>query len=593
MLPACQERTQATLDIATDLDCAEVTETAISVGVFDQIERTRAITTTPGCQGAEALEIGTLAVVPNDAKDAAWGTRIVTARNAEVSTCVPPQYGPHCIVARRDTRFIDGRGFSVPIIMRETCLGVLCPDDETCVDGVCRDATVDPEVCVTGEGCGEESLPAPEVFAWSRSIGGRGEDLPNDLARVPGGDVVVVGSFNESVDFGGGPLTAGGGDDLFVARLGPGGEYRWAKGLGGDGFDTALGVHVSAVSVLLVTGTFSGEVDFGSAALKESPGSTGGDGYVVAFGGLGIPYWALALEGPGREAAIDAATDGDGNVFVVGTFSDSLTVRGEELSGAGEEAMLIKLDERGELIWMRRIGGEGGDSVAGVVVDSTGNVYVSGSFEKELTLGEVTLTSRGGRDVLLASYDRDGDVRWAKSFGGAAHDLPFGLAISPSDELAVTGTLTGAASLDDVVIDAGDHDGFIVGLDTTGAVAWNTTFGGTRGDTAGEALAYDGEGRLHVSGFFFDTLRLSSTLEPLTGKGVRNTFVASFDGESATWSRAFVASQYATSRGIAPSTGGSVFVTGFFAPEMSFDDDTMVSAGQADIFLGRILPPSP
>lgn len=610
-LLGCQERTQATLDISTDLPCEDITETAISVGEFATIERTLPITTTPGCMVPAELEIGTLAVVPTttDHKSAKWATRIVAAVNAEVSTCQPPEYGPQCIVARRATKFIDGRSFTLPVPMRESCLGVLCPENLTCVDGVCRDPNVDPNECLEDD-CDEGGLGSVEAVPWRRSIGGFGEDVPNDLEAIPGGDVIVVGSFAQEVDFGNGPLDGNGLQDGFIARLGPSGEYRWAKTFGGEGFDSAYGVHVSRVSVIIVTGTFRGTLDLGGESLTSEDASSG---FIAALGGLGTPRWTMPLSG----AAKDSATDSQGNVYVVASFTEALTIGGSGgtiVDGVGgTDAALIKIDRNGELVDVVRIGGAFADTINDVVVDSEDNIYVSGAFERAITIGEEELLSAtDSYDVLIASFDSDLEARWAKSFGAGGSDIASGLAISDADEIAVTGALGGQAAYDGTLIGSEKSDGFVIRIDTDGNLIWHNTFGAADGTTGGERVAYDEDGRLLVSGYFMDGLSFHPAMDPMAGVGWRNAFIVTFDDDIIESTRSFVATHFATSRGIAPAGGGAIFVTGMFSREMNFDGEPLSAQHEsnqpipvepgldpapdlppplhADIFLGRIPP---
>ena len=165
----------------------------------------------------------------------------------------------------------------------------------------------------------------------------------------------------------------------------------------------------------------------------------------------------------------------------------------------------------------------------------------------------------------------------------------------PTDTPDVTTVADG--HVEEALIEAGDADGFLLRLDTAGDLSWHSTFGGSVGNSGGEAVAFDGAGRLHLSGFFQDDLTVGEGLQPMEADGVRNTFVATYENDRVSWTRAFSASHYATSRGIAASVDGSLFITGFFAKEMDFDGQKLVQDNgspellQSDIFLGRILPP--
>jgi hypothetical protein len=87
--------------------------------------------------------------------------------------------------------------------------------------------------------------------------------MANAVAVDGSGDVLVTGQFTGSVDFGTGRLTTAGGNDVFVARYSAAGAPLWARRFGGLITDVGSGVAVDGSGNVLVTGYFAGTVDFG------------------------------------------------------------------------------------------------------------------------------------------------------------------------------------------------------------------------------------------------------------------------------------------------------------------------------------------
>ena len=52
------------------------------------------------------------------------------------------------------------------------------------------------------------------------------------------------------------------------------------------------------------------------------------------------------------------------------------------------------------------------------VVDTSNNLYVTGTYNSTLTLGADTYTTRGSSDGIVIKYDSIGNYLWAKTFGG-------------------------------------------------------------------------------------------------------------------------------------------------------------------------------
>ena len=55
--------------------------------------------------------------------------------------------------------------------------------------------------------------------------------------------------------------------------------------------------------------------------------------------------------------------------------------------------------------------------VSDLAVDSKGNVIVTGGFEGTIQIDSVKLASRGGLDIYLAKFDRNGRLLWIRSYG--------------------------------------------------------------------------------------------------------------------------------------------------------------------------------
>jgi hypothetical protein len=95
------------------------------------------------------------------------------------------------------------------------------------------------------------------------------------------GRMIFTGSIgSDSVDFGGGPISGGRSDDLFVVVLEPDGTHVCSRRYGsrGGGSSGGLGLAVDSNGNAVVAGAFSGTVDFGAGPVM----STGGLDVLIA-----------------------------------------------------------------------------------------------------------------------------------------------------------------------------------------------------------------------------------------------------------------------------------------------------------------------
>jgi hypothetical protein len=100
---------------------------------------------------------------------------------------------------------------------------------------------------------------------WSK---GFEDGLGIGVAAAGSGDVFVTGLFEGTVDFGGGPLTSAVGDDVFVVSFDAGGNYRWGRGF--SGVQSSEGIAVDPCGHVVAVGSYEGTIDFGGGALPVS-----------------------------------------------------------------------------------------------------------------------------------------------------------------------------------------------------------------------------------------------------------------------------------------------------------------------------------
>ena len=185
-------------------------------------------------------------------------------------------------------------------------------------------------------------LDAFGAHLWSQRFGAAGPDQALDVKIDASGDVLMVGRFNETVDFGGGPLTSAGVDDIFLAQYKRSGNHMWSRRYGDPDADVGLEHTIDGTGSIIVTGSFSGTLDFGGGPLT----STGlGDMFVAKFDPGIVPATLQAFEsywvGNHVEVAwrlIDVEGELSFEVFrMEGSSGFLVTVYGADVTRRGDE----------------------------------------------------------------------------------------------------------------------------------------------------------------------------------------------------------------------------------------------------------------
>ena len=303
------------------------------------------------------------------------------------------------------------------------------------------------------------------------------------------------------------------------------------------------------------------------------------------------PYWNLAKSAGGNsnELGNSVAADTNGNILVTGYFSSStITFGTTTLINAGSDDMfIVKYDGSGNVIWAKSAGGSADDIGYGVAVDGGGNSYVTGHYFGSVTFGTTTLTNTGSYDVFIVKYDATGNVVWAKNAGGSNYDYGYAIAVDGSGNSYVTGFFSSSVITfgTTTLTTVGSADIFVVKYNASGNVVWAKNAGGNNWDQ-GKAIAIDGSGNTYLTGYFSSS-SFTFGLTTLINAGNDDIFVLKFDvAGNPVWAKSAGGSSSDQGKGIAVDSSGNSYVTGYFnSSSINFGATTFTNAGGYDLFV--------
>ncbi len=212
----------------------------------------------------------------------------------------------------------------------------------------------------------------------------------------------------------------------FVAKYNAMGEVQWVRNVSNKGLDLSesYSLAVDKANNLYITGYFDGLAVFGTTTLTHSTNSHLTDVFIAKYSPVGDVLWAKkAVEGDATSTSL--VLDGSGNAYITGSFTSTALFDGTSLAVKGldyrSDIFLAKYDPSGKMEWVRQAGGEEGDASTYMVADKAGNVYLTGAFSKTATFNNVALAAKGIIDIFLAKYTPSGEVSWVRS-GGYSKD---------------------------------------------------------------------------------------------------------------------------------------------------------------------------
>ncbi len=262
---------------------------------------------------------------------------------------------------------------------------------------------------------------------WAHNFGGFPWVYPLDIATDTTGNVLLVGGFQGSLDFGNGPIaSAGAVSNVFVAKLDPQGGEQWAYPYGGStNGQWARTVATDNSNNLIVAGGFAGSLDFGNGTDPLAAGATE-DIFLVKFDSDGLALWSEDFGDGAYQEPWDVAVGPGDDIFVIGNFVGQLSLGGPKLTSVGNDdnydIFIVKYNASGQYQWQKHFGNEHQQMAGSLSVDSVGNLVVTGFFEGTIDFGNGPLTSDGGvyDDIFVAKFSPDGTALWSHRYGDTA-----------------------------------------------------------------------------------------------------------------------------------------------------------------------------
>jgi hypothetical protein len=386
--------------------------------------------------------------------------------------------------------------------------------------------------------------PAGSALVYSTYLGGTGNDGALNIAVDVSGNAYVTGvtaSTNFPTTVGAFQTTFGGGtNDAFVVKLNPtGSALVYSTYLGGNSDDSGLGIAVDASGDAYVAGVTASANFPTMGAFQIAFGGGTSDAIVAKLNPTGSALlYSTYLGGNGADMAFAIAVDASGDAFATGfTASTNFpTTPGafQTASAGSNDVFVTKLGPTGSaLVYSTYLGGSGADSGSGIAIDSSGNVYVTGSTNSTNfpVVNAVQSTYGGGLfDAFIAELNASGSsLVYSTYLGGSDDDEGSGIAVDSSGNAYVTGFTksTNFPIVNPLQTSCGiGEDIFVAKLNPAGSgTSFLTCIGGS-GNDSGSGIALDVSNSIYVTGETNSTnFPTVAPLQPTYGGGPFDAFV--------------------------------------------------------------------
>ncbi len=355
---------------------------------------------------------------------------------------------------------------------------------------------------------------------WLKGIQGDNTVTPTALTRDNQGNLLITGGFRGTADFDPGPgnypLTSNSNNNFFILKLGPSGNFIWAKAIpptlefGVVGMTIGQGIATDATGNVFITGQFTGIVDFDPGPgthVMTTPSVSDSHIFIQKLSPDGNFLWAKSMgaddiSSDGRGIQVDEA----GNVYSTGLFrgsvdfdpgSGTFLMESKDTGVDAPTTYIQKLNAQGNFVWARSMWTSEGNAIS---LDAAGNIYTTGAFQGTVDFdpgtGTYNLIQEGGTvNTYVQKLNPDGNFVWANSIKGD-ESRGRGIVVDASQNLLITGSFSGTADFDPGagVSNLSGGPGFVQKLNTNGNFIFATAL-----PIAGSGIDTDAGG-IYVTG---------------------------------------------------------------------------------------------
>lgn len=317
-------------------------------------------------------------------------------------------------------------------------------------------------------------LDAQGNFLWVRTYNSSGAsgDAAMSIARGSQNNMLISGTLYGSCDFDPGPGVAmvtyndSLNENVFLLCLDTAGQYVWAAGFGGHGWDETNDVECDRFGNTYLSGMFTDTVDFdpGPGVWNLISQSGNQNMFALKLDPFGNLIYADAFYSTSFSYGLSVTCSQWGESIITGNFYGSVdfdpSAGTNLITAAGmSDAFVVKLDAIGNLLWVKTLGTNNNELGRTVTTDLAGNIYIAGDFCNTMDFdpgpGVHNMTSvTPALDIFIEKLDSAGNFVWSAGLGSTYSDYCFSIKTDSLNSVFTTGRFSGAADFDP---NAGTH----------------------------------------------------------------------------------------------------------------------------------------
>jgi hypothetical protein len=286
------------------------------------------------------------------------------------------------------------------------------------------------------------------------------DDIITDLAIDRVGNTYVTGVFKGTLSSGLNSITSSGDNfEVFIARIESDGYVKWLYKAGSGGNESSPSIQIgnsfedlylayntndgSSQKIILTRhSSYDFELEWNKELVNIGYGST-----------PTIPHIKVSTNG---EIALGA------------TFSGTITTENFIVESNGYNDIAIFKFNGYRTIWAKNVGSNASDYCQDVEIDSEGSIFILGSYggkliaSPEISSPTYYPSPEGDLDLILFKYSNGGTLLDVVDAGGITKDEGISLSLDKSDNIYLTGYISGQSQFSNwIASPSGGEDAFV------------------------------------------------------------------------------------------------------------------------------------
>ncbi|WP_415325868.1 T9SS type A sorting domain-containing protein [Chryseobacterium sp. MMS23-Vi53] len=254
------------------------------------------------------------------------------------------------------------------------------------------------------------------------------------------------------------------GYDFHLVKLNQQGEEVWEKYFSGQNHDFLAGSVATQEGGFLLSGT-----SYSGKSLDKKEDSKGGsDIWLIRINEFGDELWQKTIGGSSDEEARSVIQTTDLGFFVAGNVQNSTKSYGSK------DVLVVRLDKNGKELSQLVLGGKGLDEVEKMIPTKDGGALL-GAYSRSNAGGSKKTENFGEGDYWIIKLNKDGKVEWEKNFGGKRDDHLRTLSLTSTGYLIGGESRSERSGNKSVGIEEGT-DLWLISLDERGEEIWQKSY---------------------------------------------------------------------------------------------------------------------